>query len=254
MLRAERLDMIVDLVNKKGIVTIEDVMQELHISAATVRRDITVLSEKGAIQKIRGGATSKSKSSYLEPSFIAKKLLNYDEKRRIAKEALKYIQPGDKIILDSGTTVLELAKLIKNIENLTIVTNDLTIAFEVSNNPQIELLIVGGQLRNGYYSTGGYFAESMLDEISVDKSFLSADAIDPDQGIMSFTMHDINVKKQVVAGAKEVILLCDHSKFMSHALINLCRLDRIDRIIAGKELDPEIVERLRSIVKVVELV
>lgn len=254
MLKIERMDMIVDFVNKKGIVTIEDIMKELNISAATVRRDITELSEKGSIQKIRGGATSISKSYTLEPSFVAKRMLNYDEKQRIAKAALKYIQPGNKIILDSGTTVLELAKLLKKFETLTVVTNDITIASELSSNPNLELLLIGGHVRKGYNSTGGYFAERMLDEIYVDKTFLSVDAIDPEQGIMSFTMHDINVKKQVVSIAKEVVLLCDHSKFISHALINLCHLDRINHIIVGKELDPTIIDRLKAVVKIVEVV
>ena len=254
MLKVERMDIIVDLVNKKGIVTIEDIMKELQISAATARRDITDLSYKGTIQKIRGGAASISKSYTLEPSLVAKKMLNYDEKQRIAQASRKYIQPGNKIILDSGTTVLELAKLLKNAENLTVVTNDFMIASELSNNPELELLLVGGHVRKGYNSTGGYFAERMLDEISVDKSFLSVDAIDPSQGIMSFTTHDINVKKQVVLNAKEVILLCDHSKFSSHALINLCKFDKIDRIIVGKELDSSIINRLETVVKTVEVV
>ena len=139
MLKAERLQAIVDITNKEKIVTSEELMRQLNISKATARRDIEELSCQGLIQKTRGGAMSANHTS-LEPSFVKKKESNADEKARIAKAAREHISPGEKIILDSGTTVLELAKLVNDIPDLTVVTNDLHIASEVSIFPNACLL------------------------------------------------------------------------------------------------------------------
>ena len=253
MLKAERLQAIVDITNKEKIVTSEELMRQLNISKATARRDIEELSSQGLIQKTRGGAMSANHAS-LEPSFVKKKESNADEKARIAKAAREHISPGEKIILDSGTTVLELAKLVNDIPDLTVVTNDLHIASEVSIFPNATLLMVGGVVRKGFNSTYGYFAEKMLGSISVNKTFLSIDAVDMEQGLLSYITDDTNIKKQYIKSGKEVILLCDHTKFQASAFINISQLDCIHRIIVGKELDGEYVERLESMGIDMELV
>ena len=187
-------------------------------------------------------------------SGTSQKLDSADEKARIAKAAREHISPGEKIILDSGTTVLELAKLVNDIPDLTVVTNDLHIASEVSIFPNATLLMVGGVVRKGFNSTYGYFAEKMLGSISVNKTFLSIDAVDMEQGLLSYITDDTNIKKQYIKSGKEVILLCDHTKFQASAFINISQLDCIHRIIVGKELDGEYVERLESMGIDVELV
>ncbi len=253
MLKAERLQTIVEITNREKIVTSEEIMRQLNISKATARRDIEELAGQGLVQKTRGGAISVSHVSS-EPSFINKKQSNADEKARIARAAKEHICPNEKIILDSGTTVLELSKIIGDIPDLTVVTNDLFIAGEVSIFSNVTLLIVGGVVRQGFNSTYGYFAERMLDSISVGKTFLSIDAVDIDQGLLSYITEDTNIKKLYIKSGKEVILLCDHSKFHSSAFINISQLDCIDRIIVGRELDTAFVERLEALGITVELV
>ena len=220
-------------------------MRQLNISKATARRDIEELSGQGLIQKTRGGAMSANHAS-LEPSFVKKKESNADEKARIAKAAREHICPGEKIILDSGTTVLELAKLVNDIPDLTVVTNDLHIASEVSIFPNVTLLMVGGVL--------WLFCRKMLGSISVNKTFLSIDAVDVEQGLLSYITDDTNIKKQYIKSGKEVILLCDHTKFQASAFNNISQLDCINRIIVGRELDGEYVDRLESMGIEVELV
>ena len=143
MLRAERQNQIIDIVNQKGIVTIEDLMEQVHISKATARRDINSLAEEKRIVKIRGGAQSIIASAPYEPSLLVRSQVNADEKKRIAEEALRYIGPEDRIILDSGTTVLEVAKLLNAFSSLTIVTNDIHIAGEVNTNTANHLIFIG---------------------------------------------------------------------------------------------------------------
>ena len=253
MLRTERQNQIVDLVNQKGIITIEELMEEVVASKATIRRDINDLAEESRIIKVRGGAQAIT-TSPAEPSFNAKSLINAEEKQRIACEAVKHILPNDHIILDSGTTVLELAKCLHSFSNLTIVTNDIHIAGDINTNSVNNLICVGGIIRKGFCSSYGYYAESMLKDISVDKIFMSVDAIDAELGIMSYTMDDINLKSIGMNNAKEVYLLCDHSKFTTPALFTVGMMDKITTIISGKELDNSIAQKFRNIGKEIILV
>ena len=255
MLRAERHQQIIDFVEQKGIVAIEELMDEVKISKATAHRDINDLAKQNLLVKIRGGAQSKTASpAPHEPSFVAKRLVNQEEKQRIAAAAIGLIGNGDKILLDSGTTVLELASLLHTKRDLTVVTNDIRIASEINNIPDVNLLLVGGMIRRGFCSSYGFFAEAMLNDITVNKIFFSVDAIDSDFGIMSYTMDDVNVKKIGMTNALERILLCDHSKFSSRALFTIFSLDKVDTIIVGHELDEAIVTKMRHMGKNIILV
>lgn len=256
MLRAQRHKLILDLVNRKGFVTMDDLLSEVGISPATAHRDISYLAENNQLIKLRGGAKAivNSSTTRVEPSFSKKQMVNFAEKQRIAVAAKQHINPGDKIMLDSGTTVLELAKLIEDSDQITVVTNDICIASEIAAQTNINLLLIGGMIRKGFYSSYGFFAEHMMRDINVNRIFLSVDAIDSDFGIMSYTMDDVNVKKIGMLNAKETILLCDHSKFTTPALFSIDSLDRVDIIIVGKEIDPLILQRLRQLGKIVEVV
>ncbi|MDO4345064.1 MAG: DeoR/GlpR family DNA-binding transcription regulator [Eubacteriales bacterium] len=254
MLRAERQQKLINLINEKGIATIEELVEGVNSSIATVRRDINDMAQDRLIEKVRGGAKSIASSSPYEPSFTAKSLINADEKKRIAAEAVKHISPGDRIILDSGTTTLELAKLLGIFHDLTVVTNDIRIAAEINTSTSNDLISIGGIVRKDFCSTYGYFAETMLKNITVDKIFLSVDAIDAERGIMSYTMDDVSLKDIGMTNAKEVYLLCDHSKFSSQALFAVGMIDRISTIICGRELEASTVEKFQQIEKKLVLV
>ena len=150
--------------------------------------------------------------------------------------------------------MLELARLLENEANLTFVTNDLQIGTALAGNRKSTLLLLGGMVRKGFTATYGYFAEQMLGELSVNQMFFSVDAVDPELNITSYTMEDINVKKIGMAQAEERILLCDHSKFTTCALFNICTIANIDTIIVPKELDSETIEHLRRSGITVEVV
>ena len=255
MLRAERQQAILELVKNRGIVAIEDLMAHTDSSKATIRRDINELAEHSLLVKIRGVArfATDIKLPDQEPSQAAKSLVNVEEKRRIAAAAKRHIHPNSRLFLDSGTTVLELARLLENEANLTFVTND-QIGTALAGNRKSTLLFLGGMVRKGFTATYGYFAEQMLGELSVNQMFFSVDAVDPELNITSYTMEDINVKKIGMAQAEERILLCDHSKFTTCALFNICTIANIDTIIVTKELDSETIERLRRSGITVEVV
>ncbi len=247
MLRAERQDRLIRLVDEKGIATIEDMVRELGASEATLRRDINELSSRRMLEKVRGGARSVSPSaSILEPPYGIKAQTNADEKSRIAAAAAGMINPGEQIILDSGTTTCALASRLGSFHDLRVVTNDLYIALEVSTKTSNQVVFLGGIIRDGFCSTYGYHAEAMLKNISADKIFMSVDALDPDLGIMSYTMDDVDLKILGMKNARETYMLCDHSKFETRALFSLGMLDRISAVISGKEMSDETVRKLEK--------
>lgn len=254
MLRAQRLSHIIQAVNQYQMITIEELMEVVGTSKATIRRDIAELSASGMVEKIRGGVSAVGKNSTVEPSISIKSVLHIEEKRRIARYARKYIENGDRILLDSGTTILELAKLLVGNSHITAVTYDLSTAVEVAKYTNIDLMMIGGMLRKNFYTTYGNFAEYMLNNLHVNKAFLGVDALSPDQGIMSYTTDDVTIKRLILDAANETIILCDHSKFESSALINIAGLNHIDRIITDQGADEKTVYSLREMGIEVEVV
>ena len=239
MLRAKRQDLILQVLQEKGIATTEELMEKTGASKATVHRDISEMASEGSLEKIRGGARLLSAEANIEPTLTERAAQNTEEKKRIAQAAAAYIRDGERIILDSGTTTYELARLLNRFSGLTVITNDLRIALEVATRTRNKLFFIGGTIRDGFCYSYGYHAEAMLRGISANKIFLSVDAIDPEHGIMNYIMEDINLKTIGMDNAAEAFLLCDHSKFETQALFSVGMLDKITRAITGWELPGE---------------
>lgn len=246
MLAAERMAKIVDITNQREIVTVDELIAEIGTSKATIRRDISRLTEKGLIKKTHGGVMSIAMTTSTEPSLRIRSNLHLEEKRRIAVKALEYVRENDFLFLDSGTTILELAKLLDGRKPLSVITYDLLVAMEIAKFPAIDLMMLGGTLRKSYYSFFGFFAESMLKQIMANRAFIAVDSIDLEQGLMSYTTDDLAIKKQIVKSGKEIILLADHSKFELHSYIKVCDLMDVDVVITGREADKNILARMRE--------
>lgn len=254
MLVAERQNKILEITNERGLVTLDELLEAVQCSRATIRRDINSLYDKGLVRKTHGGVMSINSGAIAEPPLRIKSGSNVDEKRRIAAHALSYLEKGEHVVFDSGTTILELAKLLDPVKPMTIVTYDLLVAMEVAKHSSIDLLMVGGILRKSYYSFYGYFAEEMLSRVRADKAFISADTVDLKEGLMSYTADDIAIKKRIIELSGEVFLLCDHSKFENRAFLNICSLSEVDHIITGKEINAKVLEQLQSMKIQVDLV
>lgn len=246
LLQAERYQSIVSEVNKHGFISVEDLMKNINVSRSTIRRDLLELEQMNRLIRARGGAISVKNGTSHEPGIEYRKGLQQDEKHRIAVAALDFIHERDTILLDSGTTTMEVAKLLGRYNSLMVATYDLYIAMELSSMSNISLVVAGGMLRHKYNTLVGYFAEKVISEIHADRFFLSADAIDIDHGCMCYNIEEISVKKSMINSAKEVILLGDHTKFETIAFINVCSLSEVDTIITGKEIDPETLARLQD--------
>lgn len=247
LLPAERLNLVQDVINEMKVVTIEDLCYKLAVSKATVRRDLKDLERNNKIIRTHGGALSIGDHGPYEPPFREKSSWHIEEKQRIAEAACHYINPGEAIILDSGTTILELAKKVTAIENLTVITNDLIIAMELSQYQNINLIVIGGKLKKDFFTLTGIFAEMVLKNIRADKYFVGADAVDRELGLMNYNTEEIPIKKLMIASAKKRYALCDHSKFEGVAVANICSFDSINKIITGSEIGPEMLDKFSNV-------
>ena len=245
MMPAERREKIVSLLTEKKYISLNEIVNKTSIPKSTLRRDIFELEQEGLLVRMRGGV---SLNGDMEPfnvssesSVHVRKSENRDEKIRIAKAAMQFIHPNDTLFLDSGTTTYELAVLLKEYNhNLMIACNDLSSSLELSNNELLEVIVVGGKLRKRNYSMIGYFSENIISQMHADTSFISTDAVDSERGLMAFSLDEITGKKAMIKGAREVILLCDHTKFSRIAFVTISGFEEIDRIITGKEISENV--------------
>ncbi len=246
MKKVERLSRIIDLLRQEGSASVKYLAQAFDVSESTIRRDIQELLEmtKFPVKRVHGGLILDVDKGSIEPMFEAKLSLMIEEKRRIASAALEFIDDGDSVLLDSGTTSFYLARLLHNKQGLKVVTTDVKIAEMLANFPGVETYIIAGRIRPGYYSIGGNLAEEMISMFKVEKAFLTADAIDPEMGVTNFSMFEVGAKKRIVEAGKMVILIADHSKIGKKGFVKVCDLSDIDVFITSKGADRKFIEDL----------
>jgi len=240
MLKYERLRKIEEYVNQNRFVAIDELSNQFNVSQATIRRDLQILNRNNQVTLTYGGAVSKLKYLVHEPSYNIKSAENVDEKKRIAAEACKIIKPGNRIIIDSGTTNRQIIKYIKNLNDINIVTNDVIIAAELSNLSSVEVTVVGGSLRHGFFSLIGCYAETMIKDFHTDIAFIGMDSIDLNDGCMLTNINEVGFKRNIIKAANYVVVLCDHTKYESKSFIKVCPIDAINLFITGKELHTRI--------------
>lgn len=244
MLKQERQDKIMELLKEKGAVTVNELCDLLNTSKPTIRRDLVSLDKKNTVKKTYGGALLIKKKGTEDLPIDFRRSMNKEEKASIAHTALEYISEGDTIFLDSGSTTFALATLIKKFVNLTVLTNDIDIAIEVSRNTDNQLIIVGGFLKKTTTALTGFFAEQMIADIRVNTAFLAADAVDLESGFMGHYMDEIPIKRIMIKNSKKSIILCDHTKFENAALIGICTIDSVDKVITNQEINQHTLQKL----------
>src|SRR3954465_4180547 len=223
-IKVERLDAIRSYLYTRGFSDIQSLAESVGASLATIRRDLAVLERQGAIDRVHGGARIAEGSS-VELAFQERAKRNLGAKRAIAAAAYGLLVPHATVFLDAGTTVLQLARLIRvNPLPLRIFTNGLAVAQEFLNIPHLEVALLGGQLRSENASTVGPQAEAMLDTLWFDQLFLGVSAIGPDEAIYSVDAAEANLNRCMLARAGERFLLADSSKFGTMATYRVAPL------------------------------
>ena len=203
MLMEERRAHILKLLREHGQVRVRQLSQQLHTSEVTIRNDLKELHQRGLVNRSHGGAMvpgTQITESTLQERFQKR----IEEKRRIGLAAADMINEGETIILDSGTTTQEIARNIRGKQGLQVITNGVNVAMELLGVRGIQLIIVGGMLRDDSVSVVGHFAEEMLEHFSADKLFLGAAACDLTFGISTPNMAEARVNQSMVRIAREM--------------------------------------------------
>jgi len=241
----ERRAILLRELNDNGYLQTSELAKKLNISPITIRRDLSILETEGLCIRKRGGAIRTNQSFTLElPHQI--RLNSYRaEKKRIAEEAVKLINTGSTIILDSGSTTYSLALLLSH-KRITVVTNDLQIAVKLATNPNINLVCTGGSARFNVFSLHGSQVDALIRTLRVDITFLGADAIHPDGTISNVNQEEALLKQTMIKAADKVVLLADSSKFNKTGFAKVCDLNDLDMIITDCGISAEKRELLET--------
>lgn len=233
MFQIERQQKILDYINKKRKASVKELSDHFNVSKVTIRRDLDELENKGLVIKIHGGVLSIYNNLSYEIPYNKKFGINAEGKKRIGAAAVKLIEDGDVIILDSGSTTFEVAAQL-NKNNVTVITNDIKIAMEAARKPNISLVVAGGILEKGVYTLMGPNTQDFFSKIHVNKTFLGADAISLEYGISNRTIQEVAIKRAMIEAADEVIVVADHNKLNKKVFAFLCKLNEINRLIIDK--------------------
>jgi|LSQX01.3.fsa_nt_gb DeoR/GlpR family transcriptional regulator of sugar metabolism len=229
----KRKEYIQQKLNEQHSVQVSKLAVELNVSEMTIRRDLTELEKLGVLRKTHGGAVKELSRSY-EPPFSLRQHKALAEKQAIAKEALQFINEGDTIALDSGTTTVELAKELVAYTNLTIATSSLHVATIFLNHPTINLLLSGGVLRKGEGSFVGSFTQNNFKSLYFDTFFVSGGAISAESGLTDYIIEDAAIKRLIMSHSKKTIALMIGEKFEQSSFAQFASLNEIDVLISGK--------------------
>lgn len=253
MNRDERLSQLADTIVVNGSITVEDVIQRFGVSAATVRRDLDELAQQQFILRTRGGAALSPGSGELPLRYRSTR--RGKEKEDIAAAAVADIHPGDVIALNGGTTTTEIAQELGRkcaadpsftSGGVTVVTNAVNIAYELSVRDQVRVVVTGGVARSRSYELIGPLTELILPAIDVHTFFLGLDAIDVERGVLTQNEGEAAVSAALARTAQRVIGVADHTKFEASGFARICAATDLDLLITDSGVAPEHVEALRA--------
>lgn len=257
MSRQDRLSRILEFVVEKGAVEVEEVATALGVSLATIRRDFDSLAKKQLLSRTHGGAVATGGSLGLPLTY---KVAKEDEvKQRIAEEAAQMVSRHDIIGINGGTTTTAVARAIVQRPEfaqgdssdlqpaLTVVTNAVNIAAELTVRHQIKIVVTGGVARPQSYELTGPFAEEVLKEVNIDTAFLGVEAIDLLIGAAARHEDEARVNRQIAARARKIVVVTDSSKFEKRAFASIRPIKEIDVLITDSGIDKQIVKDFRAL-------
>lgn len=233
MLKEERQRIILNEVELHNRVQLTDIAEKLDVSIDTVRRDVKELDAENRLRKVHGGAISLGFANY---SPKRNSVYALDEKIAIAEKASKFLKENSVVLIDGGTTCLELARLLPAELKLTCFTLSLPVAMELLHKPNIETIFIGGRLSKDAQITLGSNTINNLSEIKVDYSFIGTGYVDAQFGLTEFDWDIVQTKKAVIKASKKTVLLCISEKLNSQHRFKTCDLNAIHSLVT--ELEP----------------
>jgi len=246
MMAEERRQKILSLLQTDGRVLVSNLSKVFKVSQITIRKDLDSLHSRGLVQRSHGGALPPSSSALFDPSLQEKQQLHAEEKQRIAEAAVKMVQEGSCVMLDSGTTTAAIAQALKKFSALTVITNAINIAAELTST-NIEVILTGGTLRKNSFSLVGPVAEDVLAEMHADILFLGVDGFDPEIGLTTPNLLESRVNRVMVSSASKVVAVCDSTKFYRRSLSRIAPISALHHVITDHGLPQATADALRKL-------
>jgi DeoR/GlpR family transcriptional regulator of sugar metabolism len=245
MLPNQRRDKILELLKEDGSAKVIDLARIFKVTEVTIRQDLEKLEKDGLVLREHGGAYLKNIEDQVR-TFSLSHQENMDKKELIAMKCLEYIESGDSIILDSGSTTTEIAKKLKGFKNLTVITNAINIAMMLGTEPGIELIVTGGEFKPPTLSLTGQKAADFFKGINVQKLFLATAGLSLKAGITYPSISDLVVKKAMIDAAETTYLVADSTKIGKSSFASLGALSLIDYIITDDGIEAKHREVLKE--------
>jgi DeoR family transcriptional regulator of aga operon len=240
-----RRDSIARMVRESGFMRHSELSSRLGVSTVTIRQDIDALSARGLVQRTYGGAIFNPESG-LDSSFDARSSVRADEKRRIGAAAARSILAGQTVILDSGSTTIEIARQLPEDHDITVVTCALNVALEASTRRGVTVIVCGGRLNARTLSTADQQTQRQLSEIFADRLFLATYGVHFEKGLAERSFEIAETKRALIASAREATLVCDSSKFGNAGPVQISPLSVVKRIVTDNKIAADDLAWLRT--------
>jgi DeoR family transcriptional regulator, aga operon transcriptional repressor len=245
VLGPDRRQQILAIIHQEGSAQVDRLSEEFAVSRVTIRSDLDWLAEQQLVNRARGGAVALPTQA-VAAAFTQRSSTNRDEKQRIAKAALSFFHPNETVILDAGSTVYELSRLISNGADSTVVTPALNVATQLVGLPALELVIVGGTLDPRTISAHGPSAEQAIHDHPAHRVFLGAHGVDDHGEVVDVSVDVARLKRAMVKSAREVILLADSSKWSCAGPVRVVELSAMHVIISDTGLPRQVRRSIKS--------
>lgn len=241
----QRRDAILGRLERNEKLSVAELAAELRVSEMTVRRDLEAMEKSGILQRVHGGAVTAQSRSY-EPPFAVRSMRHVEEKQRIGRAAAELVSEGETLILDAGTTTLEVARALLGRRNLRVLTLSMRIAELLADETGITVLVPGGVCRPGERSLVGSMAENALRQFSFDTFFMTVGGISTEGGVTEYNQEDAAIKRAAFASSRRRIAVTDSSKLGKTAFAKICLLDELDLLITDKQAPRDVVRKFRA--------
>ncbi|SFI76088.1 transcriptional regulator, DeoR family [Paenibacillus sp. UNC496MF] len=249
MIAVQRRNKIKEMLLQEHSVKVADLVKEFRVSEETIRRDLQQLEKEGMVQKNYGGAILTDDYQQSLASVLPvqqRKFQYYEEKEAIGKLAASLVGEGQIVVLDSGSTTWCMARHLKEIPNLVLVTNGMNVAEECSQNEAASIFVLGGKLVTKSMSLVGPQAVGELNTYSAHSTFLGTSGIALGKGFTSSDLYEAEVKRAMIKAGSRIVILADHSKFERQALVSFAGFQDVDALITSDLTDPGLLREIEA--------
>lgn len=235
---------IIELLRQRGFVTNEDLAQRFHVTVQTIRRDLNDLSRMGLVSRFHGGAGMPSSVENID--YSARKVLNPNEKRRIARLVAAQIPSHSSLFINIGTTTEAVARELMGHEDLRFITNNLNVALLLARKPDFNVVIAGGTVRNRDGGVVGQSANDMISQFRVDYAVIGISGIDEDGTLLDYDYDEVRAAQTIMRNARKVFLVADHSKFSRRPMVRAGPITQVSALFTDQPVSEKIRGLLQS--------